>query len=295
MEISLAKEKIEQFNKFIVAEYLKYGSVDEVFWRNNYDLPISYPEVHRLIKRWGIIKSAGPNSILSEAITFLTLLSQQRIPLETLYKRLPPSFKTSMGTMHRLLHNIKEGIIRRVGTALIISPRENLNLALVGNDVSTPRLELGKPFGSTTLPMGYAKEDENPRDSILRVLQSEVFTQMAIEQTLPMEIIPPKPKPLMFVDIADIRVSVYQVKLPEELGRSCNFASFKVQNHRYLRAVELTNGGEEYNFRAGIKEIGAGYQEYLEKYTEGALVEPITARCFLNRELALAWAEQLAA
>lgn len=290
MEISLAKEKIEQFNQFIVAEYLKYGSVDEIFRRNNYDLPISYPEVHRLVRRWGIVKSAGPNSILSEAITFLALLSQQRIPLETLYKRLPPSFKTSMGTMHRLLHNIKEGVIRRIGTALILTTADDPNLVLVGNDVSTPRLELGKPFGSTTLPMGYSKEDEDSRDSILRVLQSEVFTQMAIEQTLPSEIIPPKPKPLMFVDIADIRVSVYHLGLSKELSEIGNFASFKVQNHRYLRVWELANGGEGYNFRAGIKEIGAGYQEYLEK----TWVLPPVTQCLLNRELALAFIEELA-
>lgn len=290
MEISLGKEKIERFNQFIVAEYLKYGSVDEIFRRNNYDLPISYSEVHRLIKKWGIIKSAGPNSILAEAITFLTLLSRDKVPLESLYKRLPPSFKTSMGTMHRLLHNIKEGIIRRVGTALVISPDRDQNLVLVGNDVSTPRLKLGKPFGSTTLPMGYSKEDENPQDSILRVLQGEVFTRMAVKQTLPSEIISPSSKPFLYIDIADIRISVYHLVLPENLSNPDQFASFKVQNHRYLRVLELANGGEEYNFRAGIREIGVGYQKYLEK----AWVMPPVTQCFLNRELALAFAQELA-
>jgi len=293
MEISLGQERIEQFNKLIVAEYLKYGSVDEVFRQNNYDLPISYPEVHRLIKRWGIIKSAGPNSILAEGITFLTLLSRDKVSLEALYKRLPPSFKTSMGTMHRILHNIKEGVVRRVGTALVVSPSDKPNLVLVGNDISTPRLELGKPFGSVTLPMGYSKEDESPKDSILRVLQSEVFTQMAIGRIFPTEIIPANPKPFMFVDIADIRVSVYPVKIPERLGRIDSFSSFKIQNYRYLRVSELANGGEEYNFRAGIKEIGLGYQSYLEKRLRGVWPSLIEAKCLLNRDLALAFAREL--
>lgn len=289
MEISLAKEKITQFNQFIVAQYLKYGSVDEVFRQNNYDLPISYPEVHRLVKRWGIVKSAGPNSILSEAITFLTLLSRDRIPLESLYKCLPPSFKTSMGTMHRLLHNIKEGVVRRVGTALVITPFDNPGMVLVGNDVSTPRLELGKPFGAVTLPMGYSKENEDSKDSILRVLQGEVFTKMAIERTLPSEIIPSALQPFFFIDLADIRIAVYHLVLPESLSKIENFASFKVQNHRYLPTVELATGQKEYNFRAGISEIGLGYQRYLEQ----AWVTPLATRCLLNQELALASAQQL--
>ncbi|MFH1792433.1 MAG: hypothetical protein ABH819_02190, partial [Patescibacteria group bacterium] len=68
------KEREKLFNEFIVSEYLKYGSVDEVFSKNNYDLPISYPQVHRILDKWGIIKSVGPNSKLSEAICFMVLL-----------------------------------------------------------------------------------------------------------------------------------------------------------------------------------------------------------------------------
>ena len=294
MEISPGKEKIEQFNQFIVAEYLKYGSVDKVFRQNNYDIPISYPGVHRLIKKWGIIKSAGPNSILSEGITFLTLLSKDKIPLEILYKRLPPSFKTSMATMHRLLHNIKEGVTRRVGTALVITPNDNLDGVLVGEDISTPRLELGKPFGAITLPMGYSKTDEDSRDSILRVLQQEVFTQMAIDRDLPLSIIPDDHEPFMYVDVADIRVSVYHIKLPQRLTNDKCFSSYKIRKHNFVSVSKLSDNNHIGNFRSGIKEIGLGYTKYLEKSAEGVYIKPTVEKCLLNRELAIAFAQELA-
>lgn len=289
MEISPGKEKIEQFNQFIVAEYLKYGSVDEIFRRNNYDLPISYPEVHRLIKRWGIVKSAGPNSLLSEGITFLTLLSQNKVPLERLYKKLPPSFKTSMGTMHRLLHNIKEGVIRRVGTVLVITPFNNPHMFLIGEDVSTPRLELGKPFGSTTLPMGYSKVDEEAGDSILRVLQQEVFTRMAIDRILPIGLIPANPKPFMHVDIADISVAVYNLSLSGSLSEESAFSSFKVRNHKFTEISEILNHkslpsrqADNILIRAGVREIIRGYQKYLYR---GINLVPVTSE--LNLALAV--------
>ncbi|MFH1864074.1 MAG: hypothetical protein ABIJ85_04185 [bacterium] len=288
------QEKEELFNRFVVGEYLKYGSVDEIFRQNKYELPISYPGVHRLIKRWGIIKSAGPNSILSEGITFLSLLSKNKVPLESLYKRLPPSFKTSMGTMHRLLHNIKEGVTRRVGTALVITSDNNPDEVLVGEDVSTPRLELGKPFGSITLPMGYSKMDEDSRDSILRVLQQEVFTQMAIDRNLPLNLIPANHKPFMYVDVADIRVSVYHIELPQQLTYNNCFSSHKVRKHNFISVSELAGDNRIANFRSGIKEIGLGYRKYLEKSVEGVYIKPIVEKCLLNRELAIAFAQELA-
>jgi len=67
-EQSTPKEKEDAFNRFIISEYLKYGSVDEVFRRNDYNLPISYPGVQRLLDKWGIVKAAGPNTLLTEAL-----------------------------------------------------------------------------------------------------------------------------------------------------------------------------------------------------------------------------------
>jgi hypothetical protein len=273
--------KEREFSEFIVAEYLKYGSVDEVFRKNNYSLPISYMGVHRLLDKWGIIKAAGPNSKLSEALTFMVLLNDERVPLERLYRSLPPSFKTSMATMHRILHNIKEDVVRRVGTALVISSGEDRPQILIGEDVSTPRIELGKPFGSISLPMTYSKVSEEPRESILRVLQQEVFTLNAIKRDIPSGTIPESPKPFMYLDIADVRVAVYHISLE----KSAVFSSFKLVNHRYMPAGEIVHGA--HNFRAGVREIVFGYLKYLKGEER-----PLFAKSLINLALSkLALAE----
>lgn len=261
-ETRLGEQEREFFVR-LIAEYLKYGSVDKVFKVHNYDLPISYPSFQRLIDRWGIIKAAGPNSILSEALGFLVLLSDRKLPVETLYRHLPPSFKTSLGTVHRILHNIKEGAIRRVGTALVMVSSDSPNMVLIGEDIAPPRLELGKPYGSLSLPMSFSKKDEKPEVSILRVLQHEVFTKDAIEKKTP-NVIPQNPAPFMYLDIADVRVAVYQIELPHRLSQNQAFSSFKLINHRYMHLTQLINQSEELNFRAGIREIAVGYQSFLE-------------------------------
>lgn len=279
------KEKEDAFNRFIITEYLKYGSVDEVFRRNDYNLPISYPGVQRLLNKWGIVKAAGPNTRLSEALAFLNELSKEKIPLETLYRNMPPSFRTSMGTLHRILSHIRAGTIRRVGTALVISPRVNPNLVLLGNDVSIPRLEVGKPFGSISLPMGYSRRTESKETSILRVLQQEVFTNQAIERRLSFAQVVKDPTPFMFIDIADVRVAVYNLFLPDWLSGQENFSSFKIQNHRYLHVSEIAAGRR--NFRTGITEIGIGYRRFLQEERRNFVLEPILEKSALNVELTL--------
>jgi hypothetical protein len=257
-------EREDAFFRQIISEYLQYGSVDAVFRKHSYNLPISYPGFQRLLDKWGIVKAAGPNSKLSEAITFMVLLSDQKMPLETLYHSLPPSFKTSMATMHRILHNIKEGVIRRYGTALILTPDEDSRKILIAEDVSTPRLELGKPFGAISLPMGYSKGDEKAGTSILRVLQQEVFSEMAIERRFPYGVIPKNPKPFMYFDIADVRVAVYHLTLPSAFSSPKALSSSKLVNYRYLNLETMISVGARKNhFRSGIKEMAIGYNNYL--------------------------------
>jgi hypothetical protein len=277
------REKEDAFNRFIIGEYLKYGSVDELFRRNDYNLPISYPGVQRLLDKWGIVKAAGPNTLLTEALIFLEELSLEQIPVERLYRRMPPSFKASIGTMHRILSYIRSETIRRVGTALIMTPRQHHNSILVGNDVSPiARTDVGKPYGSITFPMGYSKRLEAPETSILRVLQQEVFTAPTIEKKGVAErVIPQTPKPFMYLDIADVRVSVYQITLPEELSEPKSFTSFKIQNHKFLDISDLAIKRKV--FRTGIVEIAQGYSRYLK---EGASA-PIYSTAQINRKLAL--------
>lgn len=276
-------EREKLFNQFIVSEYLKYGSVDEVFSKNSYDLPVSYPQVHRILNKWGIIKSVGPNSKLSEAICFMVLLSDKKIPLEKLYKSLPSSFKTSMSTMHRILHNIKEGLIRRYGTALVISSSDPKKV-LIGEDVSTPRLELGKPFGSLSLPMGFSKKDEDPHQAIYRIIQQELFTKNAIEQNLPNNLVDENIKPFMYLDIADVRVTVYSLSLGEGYSQLKNFSSYKLKNFRYLDLDTLCR--DDKKFRMGLSVIGLGYRKYLDRPVTGTEYQPVFLKSEINLELA---------
>lgn len=246
------REREDNFYKNIIRLYLKLGSVDEVFNATHYDLPISYPGVHHLIKRWGIIKSAGPNSKLSEALTFLTLLTESKLPLESLYKKIPSSFKTSLSTMHRIAHNVKEGIVRRYGTALVIISTKDPEQILVGQDLMHKKI---------TLPMTYSSLKEEKETSILRVLQQEVFSELAVNKFNLKSLIMEKPKPFMNLVIADIQVSAYSIQIDSKFFENNQFSSYKVDRHRFLPISyikSLTTG-----IRPGVKEIINGYEECL--------------------------------
>lgn len=248
------KEREANFYKDIIRLYLKYGSVDEVFKATHYDLPISYPGMHHLIKRWGIVKSVGPNSKLSEALTFLTLLTESKLPLEAIYKKLPPSFKTSLSTMHRIAHNAKEGIVRRYGTALVVSSKENNQSILVGQDLLHKKI---------TLPMTYSTPKEEAHTSILRVMQQEVFSELAVEKFDFEKILPNDPKPFMNLTIADIKVSVYSIELDGDFLNSHQFSSQKVSDLHFKLASNIYHLDSSF-VRPGVKNIIEGYQKHLE-------------------------------
>ena len=279
------EEREQRFLAHLVAEYLKYGSVDEVYKAHKYDIPISYPGFQRVLDRWGIVKAAGPNSKLSEALSFFVHLAKEQIPLETLYKRMPPSFQTSIGTLHRILSYMKEGVTRRVGTALVITPYKKPDHILVANDISTPRVEFGKPFGSVSIPMGFSKKRDTKQKAILRVLQQEVFAKQAIAQNMPMEIITKDTEPFMYLDAADVRVSIYHLRLPKELSSSKCFSSFKLENHRFLSIKNIIKGDTEH-LRVGLIETVLGYQRRLEMLDKNIIANPIYETTSLNHELA---------
>ncbi len=249
----------DNFKKNLVREYLKHESVDEVFKIHKFNLPISYSGYQRVLDKWGIIKSVGPNSKISETLSFLYLLSKERIPLERLYKKIPINFETSIPTLHRIVNYVKKGIIRRYATAIIITKNGNKNSILVGEDISTPKLSLGKKYGAISLPMGFSKKDESNKDSILRVLQKEVFTNLAVEKNIP-NIIPFDPRPFMQIDAADIRLSVYLIKLPKNLSNKKSFSSYKLINFDFINIKKIKN---ENNLRAGINEIINYYTDFL--------------------------------
>jgi hypothetical protein len=179
---------------------------------------------------------------------------------------------------------VRKETIRRVGTALVISPQGNPNLVLVGNDVSTPRPELGKLYGSISLPMGYSSRTETSFNSILRILQQEVFTNLVIENKFTVSVIPMNPIPFMYLDIADVRVAVYKLDFSRNLARIENFSSFKITNYKFIHTSELLEQcSKDHRFRAGIKEIILGYTEYQRKLVQLQSSQPIFVRSFLNQ------------
>jgi hypothetical protein len=274
------EERERKFNEFLVTEYLKYGSVDEVFRQNSYSLPISYAQYQRVLDEWGIVKAAGPNSKFAEILGFLTRLTEEKIPLEVLYKKMPTSFRTSAATMYRILGYIKEGITRRIATGLIITPSDNEKKILIAKDVSVPRIELGKPYSCLSIPMGFSRKRDPREDAILRVLQQEVFTKKAIKEKMP-DIIPVRPKPFMFLDIADVRVEIFHLILPKRISDLKNFSSFKLKNYKYMdiEKVKLSNKN---NFRVGVREAIKGYKKYLEFNKRNLIFNPLQYKSDLN-------------
>ncbi len=274
----------KKFNEFLVSEYLKYGSVDEVLRISRYNLPISAAHYHRLLDKWGIIKAAGPNSKMAEILDFLTRFAEENIPLEVLYKKMPPSFRTSAATMYRIVSYVKEGITRRIATGLVITPGSNKKMILVGDDVSTPRLTLGKPYGAISIPMGFSRKRDPREDAILRILQQEVFTKRAIKKDMP-DLIPARPKPFMFLDIADVRVEIFHLKLSKKLSSSRSFSSYKLQNFRFIDKEKIIKCDRK-RFRLGVVEAAKGYTKYLEIKRRNLEFNPLQYKSSLNYYLA---------
>jgi hypothetical protein len=251
----------EGFNKFLVHEYLKYGSVDEVYQRHNFDIPISYANFQRVLDRFEVIKAVGPNNKFSEAVDFLAHMVKDNIPFEKLYKKMPPSYRTSVETLYRVLAYVKEGITRRLGCALVISPYNNTDKILIAKDISTPNIDFGKFYGNFTIPMGYAKKGSSRIDNIKRILQQEVFTDMVSDKIFPDFFVKDEMSPYMYLDIADVRVSLYHLQLPK-------------------------NDYSDTPLRAGVREAVKGYLKHMSLVRRKLSVNPLQEKSILNKELA---------
>lgn len=259
MTLNLSKEEIEFYEPLIIS-YLKYGSVDKVFGKLYQNPGVSYPHFHRILKQWGIIKSAGPQSRLTEAVYFLTYLAKNKLPLQAVYRTMPPSLQISAVTLHRILSYVKRGLTRRHATALVVSPEDQPEMALIGQDISIPRPEIGKPYGALSLPMTFSKRAESAKSSILRVIQQEVASGLTLNRLLPVDLVPNYPQTLLTIDIADVRVRVYQTFIPKNLIPELN--SYKLTNLTFISLDELAgNISLESRFRAGVPEIARGFIE----------------------------------
>lgn len=272
----------KKFNKFLVAEYLKAGSVDEVLKKFNYDLPTSSASYHRILDDWGIVKAAGPNNKLAETLDFLTKLAYENIPFDKVYRKMPLRFRTSAATLYRILSYIKEGVTRRLATGLVITLKEDSGKVLVASDISTPRVDLGKNFGSTTIPMGFSKRGDPREDAILRVLQQEVFTKLAVNRKMPKKIIPKYPKPFMYLDIADVRVEVFHLSVSKKLMQKINFSSYKLKGHKF---IDMESLARKRNLRVGVKEAVSGYLKYKSLLKRNLSFNPLQETALINSKL----------
>jgi hypothetical protein len=276
-------------DKFFIAEYLRLGSVDRVFRSHKFNLPISTPTYHRLISAWsgvGLVKTAGPNSNLSEILLILSRLLDTQLPLETFFKKhVPASLKPTLSTTHRVVRKIKEGVFRRLGTALIITTKNDHKNILVGQDISLANTHFGHK-GDLSLPMGYSKHKETPQASIKRILEREVFTNKIINQTLSLStLIPQNIKHFMTINIADVSVKVYRLKLPAKLLKSNQLSSFKLKNLRLLDMTQLTNLKPlSKGIRPGMVEIVKHYEKHLDPSFNTN--SNYTTNCQLNQQLA---------
>lgn len=301
------EEVVDKFEQKIVEDYLRHGSVDEIFRVNHYDLPVSYPGVYHILNRWGVVRATGrANTPLTENIGFLVRLVEEKIPLETLYRQMPSTFTPSMTTLHTVYRKVKKEVkkqvekrdMRRVGSALVVTPKDNPHIFLVGRDVSPPSLDVGKPYGAISLPMGFSKKGEGKK-AVVRILQQEVFSRLLLDRKDEFhelaEALTKEVSPFMFLDIADIRVSVYHLTLPSEYIDVENFSSFKLKNYRYLGVEDIIEISREKNLlREGIFEIATGYADYkkrLEASRTGRTIEPFYKTAFLNQKIKLLSAE----
>lgn len=268
----------DEFERFLVTEYFRHGSINKVYSSHHYNLPISFAGYHRILTRFGVIKSAGPNSRLSESLHLLSKLATYKIPLEKLYHHhAPQTIQISTNTLHRILHYTRLGLTRRQGTALLITPVGQPDSFLTGLEKDTPNSSTGKR-GDLALPMGHSKTGEDPKDAIARVLQQEVFTDLVVNSMFPWELIPPHPKPIMYINIADIKVAVYHLEFPNIFS----YSSFKLSHLRYRNLVQMS----QHNLRPGVLDI---CQTYLKSERD---FEIITVPVYDSRlNLALAKAE----
>ncbi len=242
------KERIQV--ERLIKLYLKYGSLDKVFLSEGENLAFSYPNAHKILDEWGVIKSVGrQKSSIAETIYFFESLILKRISITKLVRIMPKSFHSSVTTMYRIYKNIMSGITRSEATALLMVKD---NQILIGEDNSI----LGfKGKGQITIPVTYSLPDENPKTSILRTLQQEVFSESVLDRYNLSDLITKDPKPHLVIDIADIRCKVYVINLDVCENKIPKFTSYKLKNLRLLSMKEFYLQKEKLGWRSGTREI----------------------------------------
>jgi len=150
------------------------------------------------------------------------------------------------------MHNIRLGVTRRCGTALLISPESNKDRYLLGQDISLCNPSFGES-GDGSLPMSHTRMQDSATTSITRVLQQEVFTQNCINGNFPFNLIPENSKPIFYINIADIKVAVFRLIFPDEYH---DFSSYKLCRFSFKSALEI----KQAKIRPGVGEIVKNFE-----------------------------------
>lgn len=260
-------------DEWFVALYLRYGSVEEVVRSHPGNLPISIANYHRLVNKFGLVKSAGRHVSLPETLHFFREKAMDpSLPIERIYQSMPPSFQTSLSTIHRIYQSIESQVVRRYAAALVISSADNPNEILMGKEVYA-NSRYGKKIGDYSIPMSFAKKDDSDFDSALRVIQQEVFSGLAVKKcltpasALARQIVPIDISPFALYDIVDVRVRMYHLVFPSQIGMDELF-SYKLTEHAMVERGEIPQA----MLREGVAEMVDIYGDSI--YAGNAYVPP---------------------
>jgi hypothetical protein len=93
--------------------------------------------------------------------------------------------------------------------------------------------------------------------------------------------------PFMYLDIADIRVSVYHLQLPKEFSSLSCFSSYKLRDYQFVETKQLLkNDLTGLPLRSGVIEAVKGYQKHMNLIRRNLSVNPLQEKSILNKELA---------
>lgn len=264
MATDLQEQRLKDFERAIVRSYLQYESIDKMVSNIDCQYPFSIAALYRILDKYGVVKNIGrQRTNFAEAILFLDSLVKSNFPLEKCYRRMPHSFQISLSSLHRILHSIKMGVTNRHGVALVVTLESDPNLLLVGNDISTPRVELGKKHGSLSFPMGFSSPTDTSLTAVKRILQREMFVKETINKAFPEKLLQDEVKPFMYLAIADVKVGVYRVILPNEFRDENGFSSYKLTNFKFMPVSHLISlGTNTSTVRSGVLEVCQQYRDY---------------------------------
>ena len=247
-------------DEWLVDLYFRHGSVENAI-RSFDNLPVSVASFHRAIKRYGVIKQAGRRRLsLAKTLYFFAQKAlDPAVPLETLYRSMPPSFKqsASIGSLHRIYSGAMGRVERLHATGLIITPQGD------GSRILT----VEEKTGERTIPFGHSIKTEPAENSVLRVLQHEFSTKMTLERklvkgsSLTRSLIPKNRDPLFRFHILDIGVDIYHLEMPPEVV-PVSFSSYKVSGHKFEDVEEVIAGSEgNTRYRVGTPELLGHYHD----------------------------------